>query len=202
MKELRNAFVALRKQGLIAYSNKYCCQSCAGAAVAHDVTKAIDEGADRESIRGFVGYHSQAGENKRGGLDFHLNYGSVETEKYGVIGLPAGDVGRLVVEALTKFKVAHEWDGSPDKSIRIRGLLLNKSVDRDGVSLGVSIIVYPREGTSRVTLGRWGAARVWGPDSPVSGLGYVAWEQKEVGPMLDFVQERYPKEYLDVIKRS
>jgi hypothetical protein len=114
------AFAALRDAGLFARQNYKCCHGCAGAAAATAVTDLLDKGRARETVMGCVFYHGQDADDLRGGRDFYLAYGSVDTAKHGEVGLPTEDVGRLVVATLAKCGVETVWDGNPGTRILVR----------------------------------------------------------------------------------
>jgi hypothetical protein len=114
---LAAAFRSLRKQGVLAKANYECCGSCAGYALTNHATALVNAGTPKESIKGCVHWNRQrnAGIYKRG--EVVLNYGPLESTTLGTIGLPAEEVGRMVVTALQAEGVRVEWDGSGDKSI-------------------------------------------------------------------------------------
>jgi hypothetical protein len=112
---LTEAFKILRSQGIIARKNYMCCQTCAGYAIA---TKVSDMPAEkRVKVNGTVFYHAQDASGFRQSGTVYLAFGCLETEKYGTIGLPTVEVGKMVVEALKDVGLAYEWDGTEDTRI-------------------------------------------------------------------------------------
>lgn len=120
MENLTLAFQTMRKAGLIARMNFWCCGNCAGFAMAEKATQLIKDGKKKhDEIKGCVFYHNQANERKRAGKSFVLSYGHIGTQKYGDVGLPTKQVGKLVSKILSVFSIPHEWDGKPESCIRI-----------------------------------------------------------------------------------
>lgn len=112
---LTEAFKILRSQGVIARKNYMCCQSCAGYGIAEYVSKMPDK--KRLNVKGSVFYHAQDASRLRQSGAVYLAFGCLETEKHGTVGLPTVEVGKMVVEALTKVGLAYEWDGTEDTRI-------------------------------------------------------------------------------------
>lgn len=119
MESLTNAFQTMRKAGLLARQNFWCCGSCAGYAMAQKATELIDKGKDVQEIKGCVFYHNQDNERKRNGKNFHLAFGQLGSEKYGDIGLATKEVGRLVCQILSVFNITFKWDGKAETRIEI-----------------------------------------------------------------------------------
>lgn len=117
-KKLTEAFKLVRREGLIARQSYLCCRGCAGAELANEVEATLDAG--KEGPKGYVFYTKQQGfvENFKVQSIF-LAYGAVHSEKYGDVGLPTVEVGRLVCDALTKTGLTFKWNGSPDKCIEV-----------------------------------------------------------------------------------
>ena len=122
MGNLTQAFADLRKMGFIARQNFMCCSSCAGYKIAVDIEKMIKGGKKKEKITGCVYYNKQSGKTLRDGGAFYLQYGQVNTEKYGDVGLPTVECGRLIVEALVKNGLEVEWDGTEDCAILVKAV--------------------------------------------------------------------------------
>lgn len=118
--KLNQVFRALRKQGFIARQNFMCCGNCAGSQIASDITEMLDKGKDRGKILGCVFYHRQDAERFRQGDDLYLAFGSVDTQKYGEVGLPTSYVGNMVCYELAKAGIGFEWDGNPWTRILVK----------------------------------------------------------------------------------
>lgn len=119
MNNLNAAFSTMRQVGLLARQNYLCCQNCAGYAMSTEVTKLVDNGKKKEEIKGCVFYHSQDNESKKEGGNFYLSYGVMGTKKYGDIGLPNKDVGKLVCQILSIHTVPYKWDGKSGTRILV-----------------------------------------------------------------------------------
>ena len=118
--KLARAFAELRKNGFLARQNYLCCQNCAGCAMSNTATEKVDAGADKDSIKGCVFYHRQDADNRDAGQDFYLAYGPMDTVKYGIIGLSNEEVGKIVVDTLTKHGVETVWDGGGGTRIKVK----------------------------------------------------------------------------------
>jgi len=100
--QLKNAFEALRKEGLVVEENFWCCLSCGTAAI---------EPIGKEW--GYVFYHQQDGEYMRKGNNLFLAYGAFGEDKKGV------EVGAKVVEALSRHGLQSNWDGLVENRIEV-----------------------------------------------------------------------------------
>ena len=127
MKELTPLFKRLRSIGLDARQRFMCCGSCAGAAIANEYREKLLKNPAFSS-KGFVYFHAQDAEREG---TVSLRYGPVEATGDGfdfngpavkplaTVGLPAKEVGQLVVEALKAEGMAYEWDGDPNRVIYV-----------------------------------------------------------------------------------
>lgn len=110
------AFAYLRRKGIIARANFLCCQSCAG----YDITKiAIEQVKAGKKVNGCVFWHAQDEQDWKRKGSMCLAFGSMDSWDHGEIGLPSEIVGNKVIEALQKYNVPYEWDGSSRKRIRV-----------------------------------------------------------------------------------
>lgn len=117
---LNDAFKEMRKAGLIARQNFSCCGGCAGYEIATDVTRIIDKNPEKKnSIKGACFYHRQNNEDKVRGDNFYLHFGSIDTTKYGEVGLSTVSVGGLVCEILSMHHVPFRWNGKLEECIEI-----------------------------------------------------------------------------------
>jgi hypothetical protein len=105
--------------GYIAREDFSCCGGCAGYELTLLAEEAIDRGRPAGSIRGAVYYHRQDAERFAAGDDFYIGYGSIDSVKYGDLGLSTERVGREVVEVLGSHGVGTEWDGDGDTRIKV-----------------------------------------------------------------------------------
>lgn len=110
------AFAYLRKKGIIARANFLCCQSCAGHNITQLAIKQVDAGKE---VNGCVFWHAQDEQNWKSRGYMNLAFGSMDSKDRGEIGLPTEVVGNKVIEALQKYDVPYEWDGSSGKRIRV-----------------------------------------------------------------------------------
>lgn len=114
--KLNEAFKMLRQKGLVAKQKFLCCRGCAGCQLAHDITESLDKG--RKAPKGAVFYTKQDGffDGNRP-RKLYLSFGSVETQKHGVIGDPTVKVGELICWALDAVGLHWEWDGTEGSTI-------------------------------------------------------------------------------------
>jgi hypothetical protein len=117
---LTQAFADLRKMGFIAKQNFKCCNSCAGYKIAVDIGKMLNSGKKKEKITGCVYYNKQSGKSMQDGHSFYLQFGQVNVEEWGDIGLLTVECGKLIVQALTKNDIEVEWDGTEDCAILVK----------------------------------------------------------------------------------
>ena len=125
---ISTAFAALRKQGFIAKASFMCCGGCAGSAIADLTEELVDAG---KSPLGAVYFTKQCRSDAMDALErvytqsdikkvqLLIGYGTIDTSKHGVIGLPAVDVGAALVAALREAGLEVDWDGDPDKKIGV-----------------------------------------------------------------------------------
>ncbi len=113
--KLTKAFRLMRKEGLIAYQNFLCCQSCASSEIVERFEKMNE--TKRVKIKGVCFYHHQDEQNFRDSGRGYLAFGSV-SYKDPVTGqeietpLPVVEVGKLVTKCLTEAGLKVEWDES------------------------------------------------------------------------------------------
>ena len=69
---------------------------------------------------GTVFYHRQSTEDLVQGGECYLAYGLINTTKYGEVGLPTAEVGRIAVLTLRECGLEVEWDGDEAKRILVR----------------------------------------------------------------------------------
>jgi hypothetical protein len=117
--KLKQLFKDLRKQGIISRMNFSCCSSCGGYEITTMAQKRIDEGTPKESIRGCCFYHHQDQQGWDRNESLMLRYGDMSSEKYGDIGLPTIEVGKIITSLLDKYGVQYKWDGNPNSCIEI-----------------------------------------------------------------------------------
>lgn len=103
------AFGELEGRGIVARQNFSCCQSCGSREIWEEVDEAERLGA---SVRGHTYYHVQDTQGAAEGGGLYLAYGAVEEE--GIV-----EIGREVAAVLNAHGLATEWDGSPEKRIRV-----------------------------------------------------------------------------------
>lgn len=102
---LSDAFRALDASGIVAREEFTCCQSCGTTEIGGEVV-------DIEACRGYVFYHSQDADHAVAGHDLWLSYGLFERET-------TPEIGEEVAAALRAEGLEVDWDGSPDKRLRV-----------------------------------------------------------------------------------
>ncbi|MEV4923663.1 DUF6891 domain-containing protein [Streptomyces roseoverticillatus] len=107
------AFAALNGSGVTARMHFACCGNCAFAEIG---------GEAAEGDHGFVFFYHDDTRHAADGGGLLLSYGA-----HGKDGEEGGDeaaaaVGREVVAALTTAGLSAQWDGDPDRSIRVEPL--------------------------------------------------------------------------------
>lgn len=109
---LDKAFERMNSYGIVARQHFACCNNC-GMSEIWDEIDAISPDLE---VRGYAFYHQQATETAYYSGKLHIVYASLD-ENSGV-----AVIGRLVAQSLTEAGLTVEWDGSPEKSIRVVGL--------------------------------------------------------------------------------
>jgi hypothetical protein len=111
------AFAYLRRKGIIARANFLCCQTCAGYDITQIAVKRVNAGKE---VKGCVFWHAQDEQNWQRSGSMFLAFGNMDSgDLGGNIGLETTLVGKIVVEALKKFNVPYEWDGSSGRRIKV-----------------------------------------------------------------------------------
>lgn len=101
------AFAALRKDGILALQNYWCCQTCASGAAFEEMT---DGG-----FRGYVYFHEQDTDGAIDGEGLYLAFGADEDTEDAAIGVAGVAAARLRLHDLEV-----EWDGSYAKRLFVR----------------------------------------------------------------------------------
>lgn len=137
-RRLNRAFHLMRRRGLIAKANYFCCSGCAGGAITDVAEELIKSGKrTKESITGCCFYHNQDNDiinsycyDRYGCGGYHrkgvfpkdnrlmLRYGNMDSTEYDEIGLSMKEVGIIVCECLMEAGVGHYWNGDPNETIR------------------------------------------------------------------------------------
>ena len=116
---LAEAFNALEAGGVTARMNFTCCGSCGRAEIGAEAA---------EGAHGFAFFHSQDTDRVAEGGPLWLAYGHFVDAPGGVT---TAEVGAEVVAALTAAGLRAEWNGSPEKAIRVTGLEWRKRLPED-----------------------------------------------------------------------
>jgi hypothetical protein len=117
---LNRAFKELRKMGFLARQNFLCCNTCGDSASATQAEKLIDkDAANRDKIKGTVFYHKQATQSMNKGCDLFVNYGQLDTCRFGAIGISDLLVGKTACEVFRKHGLNVIWDGDTARKIQI-----------------------------------------------------------------------------------
>ena len=113
---LNRAFLAMRKNGLIARQNYLCCGGCA----AYGLTEMAEARARRgRKILGAVSYHQQAATRFREGGELCITFGQVHSEALGALGVETSLVGAMVVAALEAEGLEPFWSGDENECITL-----------------------------------------------------------------------------------
>ena len=123
-KRIRKAYKQLRKEGLICKGNFLCCSNCAGYQLASEISDKIEKDKKyKDKIKGVVFWHKQAERslmNNCTGL--YLDFGNVNTSKFGVVGLSDTEIGYILKDALEKCNLEVEWNCNPRTKILVKNL--------------------------------------------------------------------------------
>jgi len=115
---IRDCFKSLRKDGMFARMNFFCCQTCA----RYDIGKKAKEAKSKaKPFRGYVFYHNQDNENLESNGKFYLAFGGNEDTEENFT-TKTWQVGNLVANRLKKFGLEIEWDNKPETRIRVTGV--------------------------------------------------------------------------------
>jgi len=123
---LTKAFRVLRhRHKMLARQRFMCCQSCAGSALAEEFRGKLDP----EAFGGVVLTTKQTGvliepvPRRMGGgwpriHDLWINFGKLEIDGE-EFGPDTTEVGKLVAQVFDEVGVPYEWDGDPEKRIKV-----------------------------------------------------------------------------------
>lgn len=116
MFNLNDAFKELRKKGLIARQDYWCCQSCGGYAIGQMIEIRNRMG---KKTTGYVFFHHQDTERAERDRILYLAYGNPFS---GSADTPeaTAKVGKTIVETLERHGFLTEWNGSPDTRILVK----------------------------------------------------------------------------------
>jgi len=130
--KLGKVFKELRKAGYVVRANFKCCGSCAGSAIANEISEKIDKakaaGKEPTLPKGSIFYHQQDAEGiraayGRNGYDpkakLYLKFGPVHT-KHGEIGKPSVQAGQDLFYALQAAGIEVEWDGNENQCVAVK----------------------------------------------------------------------------------
>jgi len=123
-KKVLEVFREMRKLGFIAKANFKDCNTCAGFDIACQAEKMV--GAGRKVTGGMFWHHqAEASFWVRGEL--YISYGILDTVKFGEVGLPTIEIGKLLSEALRKKGLIVEWDDNPEVKILVKAFRREKN---------------------------------------------------------------------------
>jgi hypothetical protein len=115
--KINKAFRLMRKAGLIAKQNYWCCQGCAGCAITNEAVQLLTAG---KTVKGCCFYHKQDEDDRKEGYDFHLAYGTMQSSSLGQIGTSNEEIGQIVAQCLREAEVPYEWDGKGNTRIMVK----------------------------------------------------------------------------------
>lgn len=101
------AMRSLKKHGIVAKPNYWCCTTCASAALAWDT--------EEEGLKGGVYWHAQNEDDLRQGGDLYIGFVGA-----GYDDAKTAAIGKLLADALAKEGLDVMWDGSPDQKVGVR----------------------------------------------------------------------------------
>ena len=118
-----DVFRVLWKWCFLAEGNFMCCGGCAGYDLAIRATELKDKGIE---VKGAVFWHhpDESHFNRTGHL--YLAYSSLGTGKYGNIGLPDVEIGRILEQELESAGLAVVWNGTIDERIEVIGIAASR----------------------------------------------------------------------------
>lgn len=110
--QVLEVFKRLRKQGLVARANHWCCQTCGGYSIGQHIDK------NPGKFKGYVFWHNQDEARLREDDDLFLAWGSSKDD---ASDQEAETIGKLIVEELSKEQgLFIIWNGSRSDRIRVR----------------------------------------------------------------------------------
>lgn len=124
---LIEAFVAMRKSGLIAKMNFSCCSTCGGYELTTKIEEKLEDAVargkelekEKEKIKGVVFFHRQDAARRNAGEPFMIRYGDVDSQAFGKVGLDTAEVGVMVMKVLAENGVKATWNGDPNTCIEV-----------------------------------------------------------------------------------
>lgn len=117
-------FKQLRKEGFIARMNFSCCGSCAGYEIGQEFDDAVKNGLPKEKWpRGGVFWNKQSDASFWEDGELYIAYGAITAEA-SKASTPLTDkqVGDRLKQLLDEQGLAVDWDGDPDKKIKVLAL--------------------------------------------------------------------------------
>lgn len=96
------AFAELQRSGIVARQDFTCCRNCGETEIRAELA---------DTDEGYVFFHAQDTERAVEGGALWLRYGAVTG--------PATPVGQRVADALTRHGLTVDWDGDPERAIRV-----------------------------------------------------------------------------------
>jgi len=118
--KLTKAFKLLRKKGLIAKQNFSCCASC-GTYELNEIGN--EKGIENNGVypAGFVFYHKQDYEDLTRSGYVHIRYAGFYNKKDKLRKGSLSDVkiGKTIVEVMNEIGLRTEWDGDPNRCIKV-----------------------------------------------------------------------------------
>lgn len=113
------AFEELNARGIMARHNWWCCGNC-GCDVMPDERKRLRGKWQGVPIVGYAFYHAQDTECAAAGGGIYLNFGSCEqTRKRARYEAKSLEVGRTIVEVISKHGLSVAWDGTHGQRPRV-----------------------------------------------------------------------------------
>lgn len=113
---LNAAFEELKKVGIVARPNYYCCGSCAAGALFNDREEALVRGE-----LGVVYFDVQCAEAAVAGGGLYLSHGPYDVaEGSEAWDMRTREIGGLIVYALGQQGLTTEWDGDHASCVEVR----------------------------------------------------------------------------------
>jgi len=110
-------FREMRKLGFLARADFLCCNTCARYSLTNRAEELREKGKE---VKGAMFWHKQAEQGFWDDGRLFIVSGTLDSDKFGEIGLPTVEVGEILSEALKKEGIIVVWDGNPEEKILVK----------------------------------------------------------------------------------
>lgn len=115
---LNDSFKELRRLGITARQNYWCCQSCAGYELGTQTAEKVRAGKAAKLL-GHVFYTKQDTENMYEHRRLFLSFGQSGCSEFGDFGPDTIAVGQTIVGVLRRHGLHVKWDGTAQQRILV-----------------------------------------------------------------------------------